>query len=68
MLYADNFFSVKKTYLQSLKIITIDFATKYKLTALRNAFAAAFESEDDTYLQSISFADTKEIDEKDAIT
>ena len=54
-------------YLQTLKIITVDFATKYKLTALRDAFAAAFDGEDDAYLQSRSFADTKEIDEKDAV-
>lgn len=54
-------------YLQVLNIVTTDFATKYKLTALRDAFAAAFDGEDDAYLQSRSFADTKEIDEKDAV-
>ena len=54
-------------YLQTLKIITVDFATKYKLTALRDALAAAFDGEDEAYLQSRSFADTKEIDEKDAV-
>lgn len=54
-------------YLQTLKIITADFATNYKLTVLRNACAAAFDAEDDAYLQSRAFADTKEIDEKDAV-
>ncbi|WP_455638780.1 DUF6261 family protein [Parabacteroides sp.] len=54
-------------YTQVLNIITPVFCTKYKLTAQRDALAAAFDAEDEAYLQSRSFADTKEIEEKDAV-
>ncbi|WP_288738932.1 DUF6261 family protein [uncultured Parabacteroides sp.] len=54
-------------YLRTLKIITADFATKYKLTALRDALATAFDDEDEAYLQTQAFADTEEIYNKDAI-
>lgn len=54
-------------YLRTLNIVTTDFAAKYKLAALREAFATAFDNEDEAYLQSKSFADTKEIDAKDAV-
>lgn len=54
-------------YLQVLNIVTDDFATKYKVSALRNALAVAFANEDEAYLQSQAFENTKEIDEKDAV-
>lgn len=52
-------------YTQILKITSEDFAKKYKLTAFRDSLAASFEKEDEAYLQTLAFADTKEIDQKD---
>lgn len=52
---------------QFLRVITAAFATKYGLTDLRDAYAAQFALEDEAYLQSQAYADTKEIEEKDAL-
>ncbi|WP_304252611.1 DUF6261 family protein [Parabacteroides gordonii] len=54
-------------YTQLLRVVPADFATQYKVTALRDSFATLFEKEDEAYLQSMAFADTKEIEEKDTI-
>lgn len=54
-------------YSQILRVVTTDFATTYKLTALRDSLAAAFDDEDEAYLQSQSYADTKDIEEKDTV-
>ena len=54
-------------YTQILRVVAVDLATKYKIAALRDALAAAFDAEDEAYLQSRAFADTKEIEEKDVV-
>lgn len=48
-----------------LKAITVEFATKYQLTALLKAFSEAFKNEDSIYLQTRGFADTKELADLD---
>lgn len=50
-----------------LKAISAQFASKYKLDPLRNAYQTLFEKEDAIFLQTRAFADTKELSEKDAV-
>lgn len=50
-----------------LKAVPVDFATKYKLTVLRDTYSSLFEKEDAIYLQTKGFADTKELAGKDAV-
>lgn len=52
---------------QLLKAIPADFASTYKVTALRDTYAGLFAKEDESYLQSLGYADTKEIEAKDAV-
>ena len=52
---------------QLLRVISSDFATTYKLTALRDIYAGLFAKEDESYLQSLGYADTKEIEAKDTV-
>lgn len=50
-----------------LKAVSAQFATKYKLDSLRNAYQTLFEKEDSIFLQTRAFADTKELSAKDAV-
>ena len=50
-----------------LKAVPADFATKYKITALRDKYVSLFEKEDSIYLQTRGFADTKELADQDAV-
>lgn len=50
-----------------LKAVPVDFATKYKLTALRDMYLTLFEKEDSIYLQTNGFIDTKELADKDVV-
>lgn len=45
-----------------LAIVTEEFATTYKLTAFRTAFAASFAKENDAYLQNQAFEGTKTVE------
>ncbi len=49
-----------------LRVITAEFSTSYQLSALREAYSKAFQKEDNVYLQTRAFADTKALAEKDA--
>ena len=50
-----------------LKAVPVDFATKYKLTALRDTYITLFEKEDSIYLQTRGFIDTKELADRDVV-
>ena len=50
-----------------LKAVTANFATKYKLGELLGKYAVLFEKEDNIYLQTQGYADTKELADKDAV-
>ena len=52
---------------QFLRVIPADFATQYGLTQLRNSYLSLFEKEDEAYLQSQAFADTKKIEAQDSV-
>ena len=54
-------------YTQLQRVVPADFATLYKVAALRDSFVTLFEKENEAYLQSMAFADTKEIEEKDTV-
>ena len=49
---------------QILAIITEAFATKFNITSVYNSYASAFQKEDEAYLQSVAYADTKQIETK----
>lgn len=49
-----------------LKVVSISFATEYKLTELRDSYMSLFEKEDSIYLQNQAFTDTKDLSDKDA--
>lgn len=48
-----------------LSLLTEEFATKYKLTAYREQFAASFAKENQAYLQNQAYESTKTLEEKD---
>ena len=50
-----------------LQIVSSEFATKYGLAQLRDNYMSLFVKEDEAYLQSQAFAETKEIEESDSI-
>lgn len=49
-----------------LAIITAAFAVKFKISGFRDNYDKLFTKEDELYLQSVAYADTKTIEEKDA--
>ena len=49
---------------QILAIITEAFATKFNITSVYTSYASAFQKEDEAYLQSVAYADTKQIEAK----
>lgn len=48
-----------------LEAAPAEFATKFKLTELRDNYAALFDKEDDVYLQNRAFADSEEVQASD---
>lgn len=52
---------------QLLAAITAEFVSTYKIDDFRNNYAALFAKEDEAYLQNVAFADTKPIEEADAL-
>lgn len=49
-----------------LEAAPAEFATKFKLTELRDNYAALFDKQDDVYLQNRAFADSEEVQASDA--
>ena len=52
---------------QFVAIITAAFAAKFKISGFRGNYEKLFTKEDELYLQSLAYADTKTIEEKDAV-